>query len=365
MIEQLPYAITPKYNFPKALQDLQLPQNFMDLSLRSMKTLRSERFRPVEADLFNSETENHAQAKSTLLDYGSPSFHSIPLKPLPQPTTITAIDVSNIRLGETDTGLLTAIRAAVVWRQKRQYKYLRLGPFPFHITEQNKQEVYDIFRQHYLPTSPKCLVAPSLPNMQNRIGNLLERWLQMSMSAGSRDNIILWDGSLTAGTPDNPTRALLQLLEITRNRLNTVLAFTKSTTLRLWNRRLTDLTTRTPPPRLIQINRYPLHQSTPICFLGNIYIAKLTNGSCSFRLDIDKNIPSAQRVAAVQKLLGNDLLFQGYPETLRLAHIYSTFTANEVLGIQRFIAQTYGLRVVTRLNLRRLLFGPYGKGPEA
>ncbi|TEU05130.1 hypothetical protein E3I90_04935 [Candidatus Bathyarchaeota archaeon] len=365
MIEQLPYATTPKYNFPNAVQDLQLPQNFIELSLKSMKNLNLEQFHPIETNLFNSITENTDLTEPTLLNYSPPTLRSIPLKPLPQPTTITAIDVSNIKLGETETGILTAIRAAIVWRQSRQYRYLRLGPFPFHITEQNRREIYHLFRQYYFQTPPKDMVGPNLLNMQNRISNLLERWLQMSISTSSHDNIILWDGSLTAGTPDNPTKVLSQLLEIARNRLNTVLAFTKTTTLRLGGHRLTDLTTKTPPPRLIQINHYPLHSSTPIRFLGNIYIAKLTNGGCSFRLDIDKNIPSEQGTVAVQKLLGNDLLLQGYPETLRLAHIYSTFTANEVIGIQRFIAQTYGLKIVTRPNLRRLLFGPYGKGPEA
>jgi len=35
-----------------------------------------------------------------------------------------------------------------------------------------------------------------------------------------------------------------------------------------------------------------------------------------------------------------------------------------VIGIQRFITQKYGLRVVTRPNVRRLLFGPFGTGFE-
>jgi hypothetical protein len=47
-----------------------------------------------------------------------------------------------------------------------------------------------------------------------------------------------------------------------------------------------------------------------------------------------------------------------------LAHIFSTFTATEVIGIQRFIAQQYGLKIVMRPNVRRLLFGPFGKGAE-
>ena len=99
-------------------------------------------------------------------------------------------------------------------------------------------------------------------------------------------------------------------------------------------------------------------------FLGNIYVAKLTQGNCSFRLDVDQQLPQTQALEAVQRLLANDHISESYPETLRLAHIYSTFTANEVLAIQRLLAQTHGIKTVTRPNIRRLLFGPYGKGPE-
>ena len=63
---------------------------------------------------------------------------------------------------------------------------------------------------------------------------------------------------------------------------------------------------------------------------------------------------------AVQRLIGNDLILESYPETLRLAHIYSTFTANEVLGIQRLIVQKYGLKIIERPNIRKILFGPFG-----
>jgi len=56
---------------------------------------------------------------------------------------------------------------------------------------------------------------------------------------------------------------------------------------------------------------------------------------------------------------------QGYPETLRLAHIFSTFTANDVIAVQRHLASTYGLRIVPRFSVRRSLFGPFGTGGAA
>jgi len=306
--------------------------------------------------------ENLQDATPVIGNHGSFTIESIPLKPLLEDTPVAAVDVSSIKVGETEAGILCAIRGAIAWKTESRYKYLRLGPFPFHITEENRKEIYNLFRRYYLETMEETS-APSLINMQNRMGNLLERWLQMGVSCSSHNTIILWDGSLTAGTADSPVKVMAKLLEIARNRLNTVLAFSKTTHLRLLGHRLTDFVRKSQPPCLLQIKGFPV-PSGPMFPLGNLYVAKLTCGVCSFRLDIDKKIPSEQGIEAVRKLLGNDLLIQSYPETLRLAHIFSTFTANEVIGIQRFIVQQCRLKVVARPNVRRILFGPFGKGSE-
>jgi hypothetical protein len=100
--------------------------------------------------------------------------------------------------------------------------------------------------------------------------------------------------------------------------------------------------------------------------LGNVYAARFADDDICFRLDVDKDLQQSQVLDAVQRLLGNDVPNNGYgyPETLRLAHIYSTFTANEVIGMQRYLEHERELRISVKPNIRRLLFGPFGKGPE-
>jgi len=331
----------------------------MELSLNSMKNIESNYLQPTETPLNQPATE-HIENSTTILGIQHPSaIKTIPLEQSPDEKTVVAVDVSSIGIGETETGMLCAIRGAIVWKEKNKYRYQRIGPFPFHITEENKKEIYKLFRRHSFETSE----APSITNIQARIGNLLERWLQLGISCSAYDTIILWDGSMTAGMADSPVDEVSRLLEIARNRLSTVLAFSKNTTLRFSGHKLTDLAEKAEPPCLLQIDGFPLG-SGPVLLLGDVYVAKLTPGVCSFRLDIDRKVPREQGIEAVQSLLGSDLLVQSYPETLRLAHIFSTFTATEVIGIQRFIAHQYGLRIVTRPNVRRLLFGPFGKGAE-
>lgn len=325
-----------------------------------MKNIKSSYLQPNQTPLAQQTLTHIADATPINKIQQPATIITIPLEPTTEKKPVIAIDVSSIRIGETETGELCAIRGAIVSTEKNRYKYQRIGPFPFHITEQNKKEIHKAFRNNHFEFSE----PPNNVNMQARMGNLLERWLQLGLATSSYGSIILWDGSMTAGMTDCPIDEMTRLLEIARNRLNTVLAFSKHTSLRLSGHKLTDYAEKTKPPSLLQLNNFPI-SSGPMLNLGNIYIAKLTHGVCSFRLDIDRKVPHEQGIEAVQSLLGNDLLTQSYPETLRLAHIYSTFTATEVIGIQRFIAHQYGLRIVTRPNVRRMLFGPFGKGSEA
>jgi hypothetical protein len=324
-----------------------------------MKNIESSYLQPHQTPHNQPQTEHIADATPIMKIQQPSTIKTITLEPTLDERPVVAVDVSSIRIGETETGELCAIRGAIVWKEKNRYRYQRIGPFPFHITEENKKEIHKLFRNSHFEFSE----APNIVNMQTRIGNLLERWLQLGISCSAYGTIILWDGSMTAGMADSPVEEVSRLLEIARNRLSTVLAFSKSTNLRFSGHKLTDYAEKAVPPCLLQINDL-LVSSGPVLLLGDIYVAKLTRGVCSFRLDIDKKVPQEQGIEAVQSLLGSDLLVQSYPETLRLAHIYSTFTATEVIGIQRFIAQQYGLKIVTRPNVRRMLFGPFGKGAE-
>jgi len=324
-----------------------------------MKNIESKFLQPQQTRPNQSQTEHIAKATPIMKTQQSSTINTIHLEPTQTEKPVVAVDVSSIRIGETETGELCAIRGAIVWKEKNRYKYQRIGPFPFHITEQNKKEIQQLFRNNHFEFQE----APNIYNLQTRIGNLFERWLQLSISCSAYDTIILWDGSMTAGMIASPVNEIARLLEIARNRFSTVLAFSKNTNLRFSGHKLTDYAEKTVPPCLLQINGFQASLGHVI-LLGNIYVAKLTRGVCSFRLDIDKKVPQEQGIDAVQCLLGSDLLIQSYPETLRLAHIYSTFTATEVIGIQRFIARQYGLRIITRPNVRRLLFGPFGKGAE-
>jgi len=355
VLEQYTITTTPKYNFPQPPTDTTLPRRFIELSLNSLRQVRMNAFQmnqqTIQQDAFAEASPTQLQLKR----------QPLPLTPRHQETLIAAVDTSTIKIGETSTGVIIAIRGATVWRQNRNYHYTRLGPFIFHITEDNKNAVYNSIERAYFTTQyGSHQAAPSLLQMPTRLASLLERWLQTMLATTVGEGLILFDGSLTSGTIDTPVQRMREILAAARRNGNTVLAFSKATCLRANGYLITDLLPEREPPYLLETTG--LRFKPPMVVLGDVYVARLSKASVAFRLDIDREVPVPSRMEAVERLLGNDVFQQSYPETLRLAHILCTFTANEVLAMQHFTTRKHGIQIINRPDVHRLLFGPFGKG---
>ena len=246
VIEQ--YTITNKYNFPQPAIDTILPQRFLEQSIHSLKQ--------VQHQLVQLNPQNY-QSLFTTEQYSSNiqlKSEPIRLKPDHQETLIAAIDTSTIKIGETSTGIIIAIRGATTWRQNHQYKYTRLGPFIFHLTEDNKNAVYNSLEHSYFSTTYGSTHqnAPNLLQMPTRLAGLLERWMQTMLAKTVNHGIILFDGSLTAGTIDTPVQRLKEILSHSRRNNSTVLAFSKATTLRSNGILITEQLANHDPPYLLE-----------------------------------------------------------------------------------------------------------------
>ncbi len=355
VIEQYTITTTPKYNFPQPAIDTTLPKRFIELSLHSLKHVQNQ---PIQLNQQNFQQTNNIEILNTVHFKPQP----IALRPRHIPSIVAAVDTSSIKIGETSTGILIAVRGANVWKENRSYRYSRLGPFIFHITEENKREVYATLQRAYFSTSHENNHQnfPNIIQMPMRIASLLERWLQTMLSKTISKGLILFDGSLTSGIGDTPIQLMKEILSTARKRENTVLAFSKMTNLRLNGRLITDVLPEHRPPYLYEISG--LRTKPPILLLGDVYVARFSKEKYAFRLDIDREVAYQQRIEAVEKLLWNESLSQSYPETLRLAHILCTFTANEVIAMQHFAVRKCGFQIIDRPDMHRLLFGPFGRG---
>jgi hypothetical protein len=334
--------------------DTSLPQRFLELSLNSLRQVHS----PFQLNQQTIQQESPYDNYPTTLQL---KRQPLPLKPSQEETLIAAVDTSTIKIGETSTGIIIAVRGANVWKENRMYHYRRLGPFIFHITEDNKKDVFNALEKSYfgIQYGSGHLSAPNLLQMPTRLASLLERWLQTMIARIATNGLLLFDGSLTSGTFDTPVERMREILTTARKHGNIVLAFSKATCLRVNGYLITDLLPEREPPYLLETTG--LRFKPPTVLLGDVYVARLNKANLAFRLDIDREIPFPERITAMGRLLGNDV-FQSYPETLRLAHILCTFTANEVLAIQHFITRKHGIQIVNRPDMHRLLFGPFGRG---
>lgn len=288
----------------------------------------------------------------------------IHFKPSHEETSIIGTDVSSMKIGETKQGILLAVRGAIVWNVHHKYHYLRLGPFLFHITEDNKKKILNLLRQ-YQNDLPVALLASDFFHLQTRIAGVLERWIQSNLCSVYSNSLILMDGSLTARNPETPGSIITSFLRAARNKANVVLAFSKFSRVNFNGQSLTEIADKENPPCLVKINGF-FEDIGGFMVLGDVYVAKFSENAICFRLDVDKDLLPSCVLDAVQRLLGNDMFHHGhgYPETLRLAHIYSTFTANEVIGMQHYLEKERELRIKIKPDIRRLLFGPFGKGME-
>lgn len=362
LIEQQQYPIesVPKYNFSLSKNgSFGVPQRFVETCLGSLSGLRGSRY----CEGLGEKSDLLTECDAFDFDLEALSLEAIPLHAVKEEVTVVAVDVSSMRVGETEQGVIVAVRGAIVWNTRCTYRFLRLGPFLFHVTEENKNRVFSALSKCDEKFSIR-IPAPDSFHLQTGIATVLERWLQHNLCMTNSGSLILLDGSLTSGTVDAPEEVVRLLLRTARERENSILAFSKFSRLRLNGRSIIDIISKRTPPCMVKIVGLAEPHGGTLARLGDVYVARLSENAVSFRLDIDKQLPQQQAVNAVEKLLGNDLFYQGYPETLRLAHIYSTFTANEVIGMQHYLTRERGLSIMVRPNLRRILFGPFGKGSE-
>lgn len=286
----------------------------------------------------------------------------IHLEPLDSHRPVVAVDTSTIRLGELEDGTLCGLRGAIVWLENHQYHYSRYGPLIFSLGN-NQSSFQELVG---LEPNPFCNEI-NIENMLKRVRNMLERWLQYNIASATRQGIILVDGSLTAGTPDNPVKEVERMLDTARRGENAVIAISKKTKLRIKERSLTNLLEHEQSACLLDVDAEVSDQFPPypVRFLGRVFVGKLAKRGFPFRVDVDRALTGENAVNSIRQLAGTDIVDQGYPETLRMAHILCTFTAGDVLAMQAFTAARFGVQLLPKLLLRRSLFGPFGTASEA
>ncbi|MCX8176043.1 MAG: hypothetical protein N3E48_02285 [Candidatus Bathyarchaeota archaeon] len=333
-----------RLEFKNFMEDF--PANLLNLSFKSLSKIRGEIL-----EVYNAPSTDGFQdyfTENEMLIIGNMPINMddrlIRLKPLNNPlTSVIGLDTSQRRIGVTKDGIIYAFRGAIVWKDAYAYRYLRYGPFIFHFT--CLDGVFE--RDEAKPVNNPL-------DIKHQPQNIFEKFLQWHVAHTVSNSIIIFDGCLSNQSTNH------KILELARKKGNKVLAISKKSKVYVDNKSILPRLKEFPPPWMLRIDDLlPSNISTSL--LGKVFIAKFSSESIEFRVDIDGKLCFEDIVNSIGELIGNDVLSQGYPETLRLAHILSTFTRIEVLGIQRLITKKLGVKVRKLQSTRKILFGPFAK----
>lgn len=269
---------------------------------------------------------------------------------------VCAVDAASAHLGETELGIVSAIRVAVIIQDRSDVSVEKFGPYIAHITEANKKTIVDFFERKVFQLK-RTHRLPSLLKMTDRLRNYVERLAQRYASTRIGGGIVLWDGAIRE-TIDTPVPLIKKSISEAEGRKNRIVGVSKQTTIRLRSgEHILDLLERETEPRYININ----DKITPKLrrhFFGEIHVVKFTCDGFPFRVDV-LPLPGEEACHTLNLLKSNICFYNGYPEPLRQAHINAYFTPNEVLALQNLAVDRYGMEIIRSFDVRRHILTPF------
>src|SRR5213594_798340 len=183
-------------SIPEVSTHQPIPESLLALSNRSMERLRGSSFNPrpvslVDLGVEDGDSDENLDLRSSSISLG---LKRTTITPRREPVQIAACDASSVKIGETETGMIFAIRAVAVWRHPDRILFTRWGPLLFHIpnSEGQSDRIQDDDSRVFGGLSVKTL------RVLTRLRNHVERWSQEVLSNTVKNGIILFDGSLTA-----------------------------------------------------------------------------------------------------------------------------------------------------------------------
>lgn len=265
------------------------------------------------------------------------------IRPVRENAIVAAIDSSSVKLAETEEGGLYAIKCGVAMAHGGMpLMHFKIGPILFYLSEST---IYDSELDDRLAR----LVVADGDIARRMIRVRAERAIQFELASHLRNAIILVDGSLRSSVFEDRERTMSKIAENCVLYRNQLAGISKHTKLKVLERAAAPLA-NVPGPAYIEVDM--IIKSLVKGTLGNNLMARLASNASVLRIDIigDKD-------RTLGRLLDNDPIAHGYPETLRLAHHVSTFTGTEVTCLRGHVLNNYGVQELAADDIRRTLLG--------
>jgi hypothetical protein len=269
------------------------------------------------------------------------------IQPKTDNTTICAMDSSTIQLAETEDGSLYGVKSGVVLSiGANALIHFKIGPILFYL---NEETIGHSQLDHRL--AKLILVDSDFAKRLIRIR--VERVIQMELSSNFSKSVILIDGSLKSSLFEEKNRSIKNVAENCILRQNSMIGISKSSKLRIIDRVSTPLT-KVQGPAYMDVNL--IIRSLVRNTIGDNLVAKFgSHNSAILRVDVVSG--NSDKDEALGKLLGNDSIACGYPETLRLAHHVSTFASTEISCLRGHVLSNYDVTELASEDIRKTLLG--------
>lgn len=265
------------------------------------------------------------------------------VRPLRENTIVAAIDSSSVKIAETDDGSLYGIKCGVAMAYGgKAFMHFKIGPVLFYLSEST---IGDSELEERL--SRLVLFDDDMARRLIRVR--AERAIQKELADHFSNAIILVDGSLKGSVFEDRERSMSKIAESCMLRRNMLVGISKGTKLKVLERAGAPLS-KVPGPAYIEVD--VIIKSLVRNTVGSNLMVKFDKNSPVLRADI-----VGDKAESLGRLLGNDPVAGGYPETLRLAHHISTFTGTEVTCLRSHVLNNYGVTELAGDDIRRALLG--------
>ncbi len=270
------------------------------------------------------------------------------IRPLTEDTDVLGIDSSSIQIAETEGGALYAVKSGIVIAIRGQIQaHFKIGPILFYLSE-------DSLKHSDLDHRITRLVLFDSESAKRLIRVRVERAIQLELSQHLTGAIVLVDGSLRSSVWEYRNHTLKRIVENCFLHKNTIVGISKSTKLRILDKISLPLT-KIRGSGYIDVDL--IIKSLVRGTIGDSILVKFGSSYTSPILRADIAVSDGDKERSLGKILGNDSIARGYPETLQLAHHVSTFTSTEISCLRSHVLNKYDVVVLASEDIRKKLLG--------
>jgi hypothetical protein len=265
-------------------------------------------------------------------------------RPRHEKTLVAAIDSSCVKMAETEDGSLYAVKCGIATAiDGHALMHFKIGPVLFYLTGSSVKES-DLDDR----LAKSVLLDDEIAKRLLRVRT--ERAVQKELTSHLVSSMILVDGSLRGSVFEDRQRSIKKISEDCILRKNTMIGISKATRFRPLERAAAPLL-KVPGPAYVDVEM--IVKSLVRNSAGSNVMARLDGAGPALRADII----GAGNSECLGRLVGNDAISSGYPETLRLAHHISTFTGTEITCLRSHVLNSYEVIELAADDIRRTLLG--------